>query len=253
MIEIPKRIERLGELAENLTWVWNPKARELFKRLDHPLWSYTGHNPVRMLQIMPSKRLQTAAENPAFLKHFDGVMYNFDRDMDSKETWFSENYPNFKGEIAYISTEYGLHQSLPIYSGGLGILSGDHVKETSDLGLPFVGVGFVYPQGYFKQLILRNGWQEAKYEYLKFEQTPINPIFENEKEQLHIELKFPKPIFLRVWNLKVGRTPLYLMDTDIEKNKPWDRGLSARLYGGDQETYPGREQVSIKICNCRQL
>ncbi|MHA2248087.1 MAG: alpha-glucan family phosphorylase [Candidatus Hodarchaeales archaeon] len=235
MVEMTKRIERLGELADNLTWVWNPQARELFKRLDHPLWVYTGHNPVRMLQIMPQKRLEAAAQNPAFLKHYDGVLFNFDRDMDFKETWFSENYPNFNGEIAYISTEYGLHQSLPIYSGGLGILSGDHVKETSDLGLPFVGVGFVYPQGYFKQLMLRNGWQEAKYEYLKFEQTPINPIFENKQEQLHIELKFPKPIFLRVWNLKVGRTPLYLMDTDIEKNKPWDRGLSARLYGGDQE------------------
>lgn len=234
---MPSRIERLSELAENLIWVWNPKARELFKRLDHPLWIYTGHNPVRMLQIVPHKRLLAAAQNPSFLKHYDGVMYNFDRDLDSRETWFSENYPDFNGEIAYVSTEYGLHQSLPIYSGGLGILSGDHIKESSDLGLPLVGVGFVYPQGYFKQLILRNGWQEAHYECLKFEQTPINPIFsdENEQEQLLIELKFPKSIFLRVWHLKVGKTPLYLMDTDIELNKPWDRGLSARLYGGDQE------------------
>jgi len=235
MVEIPKRIERLSELAENLTWVWNPKARELFKRLDHPLWVYTDHNPVRMIQIMPRKRLESAAQNPAFLKHYDGVMFDFDRDMDFKETWFSENYPDFKGEMAYISTEYGLHQSLPIYSGGLGILSGDHIKESSDLGLPLIGVGFVYPQGYFKQLMPRNGWQEAHYEYIKFEQTPINPIFENEHEQLHIELKFPKSLFLRVWTLKVGSTQLYLMDTDIEKNKPWDRGLSARLYGGDQE------------------
>lgn len=235
MVEIPKRIERLSELAENLTWAWNPRARELFKRLDHPLWVYTGHNPVRMLQIMPQKRLDQAAQKPAFLKHYDGVMYNFDRELDSKEIWFSQNYPNFKGEIAYISTEYGLHQSLPVYSGGLGILSGDHVKESSDLGLPLVGVGFVYPQGYFKQVMLRNGWQEANYEYIRFEQTPINPIFENEHKQLHIELKFPKPIFLRVWNLKVGRTTLYLMDTDIDKNEPWNRGLSARLYGGDQE------------------
>ncbi|MFX1284262.1 MAG: alpha-glucan family phosphorylase [Promethearchaeota archaeon] len=251
MFEIPKRIERLGELAENLTWVWNPKARELFKRLDHPLWVYTDHNPVRMLQIMPRKRLEAAAQNPAFLKHYDGVMFNFDRDMDFKETWFSEKYPNFKGEMAYISTEYGLHQSLPIYSGGLGILSGDHIKESSDLGLPLVGVGFVYPQGYFKQLMLRNGWQEAHYDYIKFEQTPINPIFENEHEQLHIELKFPKSLFLRVWTLKVGSTILYLMDTDIEQNKPWDRGLSARLYGGDQEMRIRQEIVlgfgSIRI------
>ncbi len=237
MVEIPARIERLSELANNLTWVWNPNARELFKRLDHPLWVYTGHNPVRMLQLIPKKRVEAAAQNPAFLKTFDGVMHKFDLDLDLRETWFSEHYPDYQGEIAYISTEYGLHQSLPIYSGGLGILSGDHVKESSDLGLPLVGVGFVYPQGYFKQSILRNGWQEAQYDYLKFEQTPINPIFENENglKQLHIELKFPTPIFLRVWNLKAGNTLLYLMDTDIEQNEPWNRGLSARLYGGDQE------------------
>lgn len=235
MVEIPNRIERLRELAENLIWVWNPKARELFKRLDHPLWVYTYHNPVRMLQIMPQKRLKAASQNPAFLKQYDGVMHNFDRDLDSKDLWFSTNYPLFKGEIAYVSTEYGLHQSLPIYSGGLGVLSGDHVKESSDLGVPLVGVGFVYPQGYFTQSMPINGWQKADYEYLKFEQTPINPIPKNEHEQLHIELKFPKSIFLRVWNLKVGRTPLYLMDTDIDKNEPWNRGLSARLYGGDQE------------------
>ena len=235
MVDLPPRIDRLGELAENLTWVWNPRARELFKRLDHPLWVYTYHNPVRMLQIIPQKRLEAAVQNPAFLKHYDGVIYNFDRDLETTDTWFSNKYPHFKGEIAYISTEYGLHQSLPIYSGGLGILSGDHVKESSDLGVPLVGVGFVYPQGYFTQLMLRNGWQEAQYDYLKFDQTPINPILKDGDEQLHIELKFPKPIFLRVWNLKVGRTPLYLMDTDIDKNEPWNRGLSARLYGGDQE------------------
>ncbi|MFX0015683.1 MAG: alpha-glucan family phosphorylase [Promethearchaeota archaeon] len=235
MFEIPVRIERLRELAENLIWAWKPEARELFKRLDHPLWVYTGHNPVRMLQIMPKKRLVNASQNPAFLKYYDGVMHSFDHELDLQETWFSQNYPNFNGKIAYVSTEYGLHQSLPIYSGGLGVLSGDHVKESSDLGVPIVGVGFVYPQGYFKQNMLRNGWQEAQYEYLKFEQTPINPIYENEKKQLFIELKFPKSIFLRVWNLKVGRTRLYLMDTDIDQNEPWNRGLSARLYGGDQE------------------
>ncbi|UCE14119.1 MAG: alpha-glucan family phosphorylase [Candidatus Heimdallarchaeota archaeon] len=234
MGEIPKRIERLPELAENLIWAWHPEARELFKELDHPAWVYTNHNPVRMLQIMPYERLQAAAQNPAFLKHYDGVMYDFDRELDSKETWFSENYPNFAGTIAYVSTEYALHQSLPIYSGGLGILSGDHVKESSDLGVPLIGVGFVYPQGYFKQVIPRNGWQKAKYENIKFERTPINPI-DNGGEQLIIELEFPNPIYLRVWNLKVGRTQLYLMDTDIEQNQPWDRGLSGRLYGGDQE------------------
>lgn len=233
--ELPERIERLKELAENLMWVWKPKARELFKNLDHPSWAYTGHTPVRMLQIMPQDRLVKAAKDPAFLKRYDAVMYDFDKELETEKTWFLEEYPDFKGEIAYISTEYGLHQSLPVYSGGLGLLSGDHVKESSDLGLPFVGVGFVYPQGYFKQVIPRDGWQQAEYKDLKFHQTPINPVLENGDEQLVIELEFPKSLFLRVWKLNVGRTPLFLIDTDIEQNKPWDRGLSARLYGGDRE------------------
>ncbi|MFX0184145.1 MAG: alpha-glucan family phosphorylase [Candidatus Hodarchaeota archaeon] len=244
MAELPERIERLHELANNLHWVWTSKSRDLFKKLDHPAWVSTNHNPVHMLQIIPQERLIAKSKDPSFLKHYDAALHNFDRYMEAvPETWFSKNYADFKGEIAYISTEYGLHQSLPVYSGGLGILSGDHVKESSDLGVPFVGVGFVYPQGYFKQIIPRNGWQQAEYEDIKFEQTPINPIPGVDSKQLIIELNVPKPIFLRVWNLKVGRTPLFLMDTDIEKNQPWDRGLSARLYGGDQEMRIRQELV----------
>ncbi|MFX0171927.1 MAG: alpha-glucan family phosphorylase [Candidatus Hodarchaeota archaeon] len=253
MVELPERIKQLQELANNLHWVWNSQSRDLFKRLDHPAWVYTGHNPVRMLQIIPPKRLQVTAKSPAFLKRYDAVLHNFHKELESEETWFSKNYPDYKGQIAYISTEYGLHQSLPIYSGGLGILSGDHVKESSDLGVPLVGIGFVYPQGFFKQVITPTGWQEAIYENIIFERTPINPLQTDGKDQLIIELDFPTPICLRVWNLRVGRTSLYLMDTDIDSNKPWDRGLSARLYGGDQEMRIRQEIVlgfgAIKILN----
>lgn len=252
MAELPERIERLHELANNLHWVWTSISRDLFKKLDHPAWVSTNHNPVHMLQIIPQKRLIAKSKEPSFLKHYDATLHNFDRYMEAvPETWFSKKYTDFKGEIAYISTEYGLHQSLPVYSGGLGILSGDHIKESSDLGVPFVGVGFVYPQGYFKQILPRNGWQQAEYKNIQFEQTPINPIPGADSKQLIIELNVPSPIFLRVWNLKVGRTPLFLMDTDIEKNQPWDRGLSARLYGGDQEMRIRQEIVlgfgSVKI------
>ncbi|MHA2174255.1 MAG: alpha-glucan family phosphorylase [Candidatus Hodarchaeales archaeon] len=232
---LPTRIQQLQDLAENLIWVWKPKARELFKILDHPAWISTGHNPVHMLQIIPQERLDRAAEDPSFLKKFDSVIYEYQKKLEEEDTWFSLNYHQSKEEIAYISTEYGLHQSLPIYSGGLGILSGDHTKESSDLGLPFVGLGFVYPLGYFNQTIPREGWQQANYSTIEFEKTPIRPITENGDKQLIIELEFPTSLFLRVWQLKVGRTPLYLMDTDIDQNKPWDRGLSARLYGGDHE------------------
>ena len=232
---IPTRIQQLQNLAENLIWVWKPKARELFKILDHPAWVSTGHNPVHMLQIIPQDRLDLASKDPSFLKKYDSVIHEYQKKLDEEDTWFSLNYQNQKEEIAYISTEYGLHQSLPIYSGGLGVLSGDHVKESSDLGLPFVGLGFVYPQGYFKQIIPRNGWQQADYSTIEFEKTPIKPVTENGGQQLIIELEFPSSLYLRVWQLKVGRTPLYLMDTDIEQNQPWDRGLSSRLYGGDHE------------------
>lgn len=235
MGNIPERIERIKDLAENLAWVWNPKSRSLFKRLDFPAWASTGHNPVKMLKTIPAHRIEAAAKDPSFLKLYDSVLYDFNKMMEENSTWFSKTYPAFNGKIAYISTEFGLHQSLPIYSGGLGELSGGHVKESSELGVPLIGTGFVYPQGYFKQLILRNGWQEAHYKDIIFEDTPINPVYDETGAQLYIEVKHPKPIFIRVWKLNVGRIPLYLMDTDCDKNQPWDRGLSARLYGGDQE------------------
>ncbi len=235
MSQLPDRIKHLQDLAENLIWVWKPKARELFKILDHPSWNSTGHNPVHMLQIIPQERLEAAAKNPSFLKKYDSIIHTFQEILEIQDTWFAKKFPEYKGQIAYLSTEYGLHQSLPIYSGGLGILSGDHIKESSDLGLPFVGVGFVYPQGYFKQTISRDGWQQAEYENINFSESPIKPVPENGDSQLTIELEYPTSLFLRVWSMKVGRTPLYLMDTDIEQNQPWDRGLSSRLYGGDQE------------------
>ena len=232
---LPARIEEITVLAENLAWVWDPKARSLFKRLDYPAWASTGHNPVKMLKIIPIERIEKAAKDPSFLKLYDSVLYDFNKMVEENTTWFSKTHPKFNEKIAYISTEFGLHQSLPIYSGGLGELSGGHVKESSDLGVPLIGIGFVYPQGYFKQHILRNGWQEAHYKDIIFEDTPINPVYDANGSQLYIEVTHPKPIYIRVWQLKVGRVPLYLMDTDCDKNQPWDRGLSARLYGGDQE------------------
>jgi starch phosphorylase len=235
MTSLPERIKNLQDLAENLIWVWRPPARKLFKILDHPAWVSTGHNPVRMLQVIPQERLEKAAKDPAFLKKYDTVIHDYQQLLGIEDTWFSLNYPKYKGSIAYLSTEYGLHQSLPVYSGGLGILSGDHVKESSDLGLPLVGLGFVYPQGFFHQVIPRNGWQQAEYENIDFNQIPINPVFDDEGKQLIIELQYPTSLFLRVWSINVGRTKLYLMDTDVEQNQPWDRGLSSRLYGGDSE------------------
>ncbi len=244
---MPARINRLYELAYNLWWSWHPEARALYVRLDSDLWEQVGHNPVRLLSEVDPARLERAAEDAEYLRHYDSVISNFDHYMHPRpdETWFSQTYPELAGKtIAYFSAEFGLHESLPIYSGGLGILSGDHCKEASDLGLPFVGVGFLYPQGYFQQLITREGRQEATYEKLHFSEAPAIPAVGPDGNEVVINVDLPgRRIYAKVWKVLVGRVPLYLMDTDVAPNTPADRELSARLYGGDREMRISQEIV----------
>lgn len=244
---MPARINRLYELAYNLWWSWHPEARALYSSLDPQLWEQVGHNPVRFLSEVPPETLAQAAEDTAFLNHYDNVVENFDRYIHPQpgETWFSRTYPEFTDNIiAYFSAEFGLHESLPIYSGGLGILSGDHCKEASDLGLPFVGVGFLYPQGYFHQRITRDGVQEAFYDKLHFSEAPAIPAIGADGKEIVINVDLPgRRIYAKVWKLLVGRITLYLMDTDVAPNAPADRELSARLYGGDREIRISQEIV----------
>ncbi len=236
--KIPKSVHRLGELAYNLWWCWNTNARFLFKMLDQTLWKQTTHRPVKMLFEMSPEQIAQATSDPLFRRTFHGVLLEFDRDIkNGAQLWFPTRYPELMDRpIAYFSAEFGLHQSLPIYSGGLGILSGDHCKEASDLGLPFVGVGFMYPQGYFRQRIPAHGWQEAVYEPLDTNQVPIRPIFDHNGERLRVQVQLDtQVVHVQLWNVRVGSVQLYLMDTDVEQNAPWDRELSHRLYGGDRE------------------
>ena len=157
--KMPEKLNRLPELAYNLWWSWNLEARNLFRRLDYPLWHAYQHNPVHILHEIDQVKLNAAANDPSFYRHYNKVLMQFDQEMKNGHSWFSQQYPELTNKtIAYFSFEFGLHNSLPIYSGGLGILSGDHTKEASDLGLPFVGVGFMYPQGYFRQRIPAYGW-----------------------------------------------------------------------------------------------
>jgi len=244
---MPPRISRLYELAYNLWWSWHPEALELYKKLDHKLWEEVGHNPVRFLSEVEPRLLEHAANDDDYLEHYDSVLRNFDRYMHPKpeETWFSRTYPELENyTIAYFSAEFGLHEALPIYSGGLGILSGDHCKEASDLGLPFVGVGFLYPQGYFRQAITREGVQEAFYDKLHFSEAPATPAIGPDGNEVMIQVELPgRRIHAKVWKIQVGRIPLYLMDTDVPPNAPSDRELSARLYGGDREMRISQEIV----------
>jgi glycogen phosphorylase len=244
---MPSRINRLYELAYNLWWSWHPEARALYSTLDPDLWEEVGHNPVRFLSEVQPERLEAAANQADYLERFDKILASFDAYMHPPlhETWFSKQYPALSDRvIAYFSAEFGLHEALPIYSGGLGILSGDHCKEASDLDLPFVGVGFLYPQGYFRQGITREGVQEASYDKLHFSVAPAIPACDANGNEIMITVGLPgRKIHAKVWKVQVGRIPLYLMDTDVAPNTPPDRELSARLYGGDREMRISQEIV----------
>ena len=243
-VPIPERIRRLVDLADSLWWSWHPPARNLFKAVSYPLWRSTRHNPVRMLQLANPQRLEALARDPEFLGLYDRVVADFDADLHDGHLWFCERHPEMRRPVAYFSAEFGLHGSLPIYSGGLGVLSGDHCKEVSDLGLPFVGVGFIYPQGYFRQRIPPDGWQEAVYDTLNFDQVPLHPVLDASGNRLMVQVALRgTPVHMQVWQVRVGRVNIYLMDTNVSQNAPWDRDLSARLYGGDQETRIRQEMV----------
>jgi starch phosphorylase len=197
-----------------------------------------------MLQLVSPERLETLTHDPGFLNGYDRVLSDFDTDLANGHLWFIGQHPDMSQPVAYFSAEFGLHGSLPIYSGGLGVLSGDHCKEVSDLGLPFVGVGFIYPQGYFRQRIPPDGWQEAVYDTLNFDQVPIHPVPDAHGNRLRIQVTLRGvPVHVQVWQVRVGRLHLYLMDTNVAENASWDRDLSARLYGGDQETRIRQEMV----------
>jgi starch phosphorylase len=243
-VHIPERIRRLTDLADNLWWSWHPPARNLFKAVSYPLWKSTRHNPVRMLQLVSPERLEILARDPDFQAVYDRVVVDFDGDLRDGHLWFSKQHPNLRLPIAYFSAEFGLHGSLPIYSGGLGVLSGDHCKEVSDLGLPFVGVGFIYPQGYFRQHIPPDGRQEAIYDTLSFDQVPLFPVLDANGSRLAVQVALRGvQVHVQAWEVRAGRVHLYLMDTNVPQNAPWDRDLSARLYGGDQETRIRQEMV----------
>jgi starch phosphorylase len=241
---VPERIRRLPDIAGNLWWSWHRPARNLFKAVSYPLWKSTRHNPVEMLHLVSAERLEALAKDLEFLQQYDEVVSAFDSEVGDGHLWFRCEHADLRQPVAYFSAEFGLHGSLPIYSGGLGVLSGDHCKEASDLGLPFVGVGFIYPQGYFRQRIPPDGWQEAVYDTLNFEHAPLAPVVDGQGQRLTVEVTLRGvPVHAQVWQVRVGRVHLYLMDTNVSQNETWDRDLSARLYGGDQETRIRQEML----------
>ena len=236
--QLPNRINKLTEISNNLWWSWNTDFLKIFKEIDIDLWEKVDKNPVKFLKLVSQEKLEQAVLNPSILKQYDKIVDDFEGYINSKNTWFSKKYPNNKNNlIAYFSAEYGLDETIPIYSGGLGILSGDHLKSASDLGLPFVAVGLLYKNGYFHQKIDGYGNQQSIYKDIDLMNMPINPVKDKKGEDLKIVLKLPgKSLYLKVWNIKVGRVTLYLLDSDIPENEDENyRNITLRLYGGDQE------------------
>ena len=243
--QLPDRIKKLATVAGNLWWTWNTDFLKLFKQIDGDLWETVGKNPVKFLRLVSQDRLESAAKDSNFLRDYDRIVENFEDYMNSKNTWFKKNYPDNSNDlIAYFSAEYGLDQILSIYSGGLGVLSGDHLKSASDLGIPLVAVGLLYKNGFFHQKINGYGQQQEEYKQNDVDSLPIHPVKDVEGKDLLVYVNLPKKrLYLKVWQINVGRIKLYLMDSDIEANIPEYRGITSTLYGGNQETRIQQEIV----------
>lgn len=234
--DIPTPLMPLLELAKNLWWVWHPDAVELFRRLDRKLWEEVYHNPVRLLGSISQEKLAAAAKDEGYIAHLRRVYESFQQHLQ-EHGWFHQDHPDrSKMRIAYFSAEFGLHESLPIYSGGLGILAGDHLKSASEVGLPLVGVGLLYRNGYFQQYLSADGWQQESYPELDFYNLPVEPLKYTDGSPVQVRVDLPdNAVFCKVWRANVGRIPLYLLDTNLAENSPADREITSRLYGGGSE------------------
>ena len=225
---LPERIAGLRKLTYNLWWSWHPEGRELFKLLHRQGWHLSGHNPVKMLNQMDAHMLKVASNDTHFLRHYDSVMARFEGYMEPETSWFcaGSREPE-RCAIAYFSAEYGLHHALPFYAGGLGFLAGDYLKECSDLGIPLVGLGFMYPQGYLRQMVSADGWQIGACEMLDRENAPIHKVLDGDGNPLSVKVPvMDPPLTLEVWMVQVGRTKLYLIDTSSEANESQNRIIS---------------------------
>jgi starch phosphorylase len=257
-VDLPERIDRLNELSYNLWWTWQPRARALFRELDPVLWGVCKENPVLFLHRIDPVRLSKAVEDPAFLGQYDDVMMRFDTMINASdsETWLAHRHPELLDKkVAYFSAEFGLHRALPIYSGGLGVLAGDHIKEASDMGIPLTAVSLLYRQGYLQQRIDSSGWQHDVPAHLEPDSEPTTQVLNKDGTPVLIQVDLqdgPGSLCLAVWQVKVGRVSLYLLDSDVDGNPEWTRQLSSRLYGGDTE-HRLRQEIVLGIGGVRLL
>lgn len=234
---IPEKIQRLRELAMNLWFSWNWDIVKLFIRIDSELWEKSYQNPIEMLAYLPQHKLEEVAADEAFLANLNRVYESYQGYLSAKK-WFAETVPDHPQDtIAYFSCEYGIDTGLPVYSGGLGVLSGDHLKASSDLGLPLVAVGLLYRYGYFRQFLSADGWQQERYEENDWYHMPVTLEKDEEGNPIKFSLDFAgTPVHVQIWKVMVGNLPLYLLDTNIPDNPSKYREISAVLYSGDKDT-----------------
>ncbi len=251
---LPEELTVLKELAYNMLWTWDHELLELFMRLDPDLWEDTHHNPVEMLGRIKQEKLTAAARDDAFIAQMERATERFREYIHAPSTWYRRVH-NGEGApaIAYFSAEYGIAGCLPIYSGGLGVLAGDHLKSASDLGIPLIGVGLLYQKGYFRQYLNADGWQQEMYPENDFFTLPLHLEKNSDGRALTVAVDFPeRQVHAQIWRVQVGRIPLYLLDTNISANSPQDQDITDELYGGDRETRI-KQEILLGIGGCRAL
>ncbi|MES1021917.1 alpha-glucan family phosphorylase [Gloeocapsa sp. BRSZ] len=243
---IPQPLHGLAKLAVNCWWSWSSEQLSIFRDIDFEKWEQYQHNPVKLLKHIPSARLAQLAADPQYCKRVTDLVAQLEDYLVTKNTWASQNLPQnqLQKPIAYFSIEYGITRSLPTYSGGLGILAADHLKSASDLGLPFVAIGLLYRQGYFKQQLDASGWQQEIYPNYRFEELPIELYRDAQGEALTVTLQIrDRQVKAQIWQVQIGRINLYLLDTDREDNEQIDRWITGQLYGGGQDTRLAQEYL----------
>jgi starch phosphorylase len=250
---LPERLQPLHKLAYNLWWCWNHEAVMLFRRIDEELFEAVENSPVKLLGAIDQHRLEQLLQDDGFLAHMDRVAATLDRYLHSS-TWFQESHGKDSNcRIGYFSAEFGIHESIPVYSGGLGVLAGDHLKSASDLGIPLVGVGLMYRLGYFRQYLNQDGWQQERYPENDFFNLPLIPENGSDGKPIMISVPFPgRDVHARIWRIQVGRVPMYLLDTNVPRNNPEDREITGQLYGGDQDMRV-RQELILGVGGVRAL
>ena len=254
MVGQTQLVDKLRELARNLWWTWQPNMMGLFRELDPALWRRVDHNPVEFLKLLPVDQLERRAAELALDSRIDYAFRRLSEYLHDTESWGSLHASVLRPRpVCYFSAEFGLHESLPIYSGGLGVLAGDHLKSASDLGIPLVGVGLLYAQGYFRQTLDSSGWQQELYLNVDLELLPIESVTGTDGKPLLVAVATATGILhARVWKVEVGRITLYLLDSNVPENSESDRSLTARLYGGDARVRI-RQELLLGVGGVRAL